>query len=96
MNRISPSPKSSTISKHLVREILCPCLLTGLLILLVESSLWGQGINPYPNAITDKLIHHETPMKPPGVNTPFLDPDLGSQMVRVTDEASDFVYAVVT
>jgi len=66
-----------------------PSLLTSLVILLVASTLWGQGIKPYPNAITDKVIHPETPMAPPPINTPFLDPDFGSQMVRATDETTN-------
>src|SRR5690242_18551846 len=46
----------------------------------------GQGIPPYSNAITDRVIRTETPMAPPPVNTVFNDPDFGSPMVRVTEE----------
>ena len=48
--------------------------------------LWAQGIQPYPNAITDRLLRAKTPMAPPPVGTVFQDPDFGSLMVRVTDE----------
>lgn len=60
----------------------------GLLIVAVSLSqhdLKAQGVQPYPQAITDRLLHLETPMPPPAVNTPFADPDFGSLMVRVTD-----------
>jgi hypothetical protein len=50
----------------------------------------AQGIQPYPNATTDRLIRSETPMSLPVVNVPFVDPDFGSRMIRVTDEASNF------
>jgi hypothetical protein len=32
------------------------------------------------------------PMAPPMVNIPFVDPDFGSQTVRVTDETSHFLH----
>jgi hypothetical protein len=84
---------SSTLFKSCFRTIYLPCVLVSLAVLLTGSSSWAQGINPYPNAITDKLIHLETAMDPPPVNVPFLDPDFGSQMVRVTDETSNFTHA---
>ena len=51
----------------------------------------GQGIQPYPNASTDRLIHQETPMLPPPANVVFTDPDFGSKMIRVTDGTTNFV-----
>jgi hypothetical protein len=51
----------------------------------------GQGIHPYPNANTDRLIHQETPMVPPPANVVFTDPDFGSKMIRVTDATTNFV-----
>jgi hypothetical protein len=62
--------------------------LTMISILATEAA--AQGRQPYPNAITDRVIHTETPMLPPPVNTPFLDPDFGSLMVRATDETTNF------
>ena len=50
----------------------------------------GQGIPPYPNALTDRLIHQETPMAPPPRNVVFADPDFGSLMVRATDSTTNF------
>jgi len=50
----------------------------------------AQGIPPYPNAITDRLIHLETPMAPPLRNVVFTDPDFGSSMVRATDATTNF------
>jgi hypothetical protein len=50
----------------------------------------AQGIQPYPNAITDRLIHLETPMAPPAKNVVFTDPDFGSSMVRATDSTTNF------
>ena len=52
----------------------------------------AQNSDPYPNAVTDRLIHPETAMVPPAVNTVFQDHDFGSSMVRVTDETSDFMH----
>jgi len=57
-------------------------------ILVVTVS--AQGVQPYPNATTDRLIRSETPMAPPSVNVPFVDPDFGSRMIRVTDATSNF------
>src|SRR5258708_5603133 len=47
---------------------------------------WAQGIQPYPDAFTDRNVHPKTSMAPPSVNTVFQDPDFGSFMVRVTDD----------
>jgi len=68
--------------------------LLGTLILLLPCAVGmsAQSREPYPNAITDRLIHLKTPMSPPAVNSPFTDPDFGSTMVRVTDRTSNFLY----
>lgn len=50
----------------------------------------AQGVQPYPDAITDRLVRLETPMAPPAVNTPFTDPDFGSLMVRATGQTTNF------
>lgn len=44
-------------------------------LLLLYATMFAQGIAPYPNAITNKLIYQETPMVPPPVNVVFNDPD---------------------
>ncbi len=51
----------------------------------------GQGIQPYPNANTDRLIHQKTPIPLPPVGVVFADPDFGSKMVRVTDANTNFL-----
>lgn len=61
--------------------------LTTLSLLTTASA---QGIQPYPNAITDRAIHPETPMAVPAINVVFNDPDFGEQMVRATDAATNF------
>ncbi|MDQ1409645.1 MAG: hypothetical protein QOD84_680 [Acidobacteriaceae bacterium] len=61
-----------------------------LVSILVPVGILAQGSPPYPNAITDRLIHQKTPMALPPVNIPFTDPDFGSTIVRVTDETSNF------
>ncbi len=53
-------------------------------------TLIAQSPQPYPNAVTDRLIHQETPMSPPPPNVVFTDPDFGSQMVRATDGTTNF------
>lgn len=50
-----------------------------------ESSSQPCGGPPNYCASTRRGIVHETPMPAPAVNTPFRDPDFGSQMLRVTD-----------
>ncbi len=52
-------------------------------LLPIHSS--AQGVQPYPNAITDRRVRTATPMTPPPVRAVFKDPDFGSLMVRVTD-----------
>src|SRR5579864_1848262 len=85
------SPDRANASPSRAMAGLARALLT-LFIVAAPIGLSGQGINPYPNANTDGLVHTKTPMAPPPVNVPFLDPDFGSQMVRVTDETSQFLY----
>lgn len=53
-------------------------------------SLHAQGVAPYPNAVTDRLIHTETPMAVPAKGVVFSDLDFGSRMVRVTDDTTNF------
>lgn len=57
--------------------------------LLICGDAHAQGVQPYPNAITDRQVHPKTPMLPSPVDTVFTDPDFGSAMVRVTDENMD-------
>jgi hypothetical protein len=63
-----------------------------LVVLVTQGRSAAQGIQPYPNAITDNQIHPKTAMMPPPVNTIFADPDFGSPMLRVTDETTDFTH----
>ncbi len=56
-----------------------------LVVPIVSMGLFAQGVEPYPNAITNREFYAQTPMAPPPVNTVFQDPDLGGTMVRVTD-----------
>jgi hypothetical protein len=63
------------------------CVLVALLVVQCGSA---QSLSPYPNAVTDRAIHLKTPMSPPTANTPFVDPDFGSRMVRATDETTDY------
>jgi hypothetical protein len=58
--------------------------------LVLVASASAQSAQPYPNAITDRLIHQETPMVPPPKNVVFTDPDFGSSMVRATDPTTNF------
>ncbi len=50
----------------------------------------AQGVQPYPSAITDRVVRTETPMSVPPVNLVFKDPDFGSMMVRVTDQTTNY------
>ncbi len=72
------------MSKRLVFTWLCCCVLANMPV-----SAIAQSIQPYPNAITDRLFHAKAPMLPPPVNKVFADPDFGSLMVRVTDQNTD-------
>jgi hypothetical protein len=49
----------------------------------------GQSHDPYPHAVTDRLIHRETPMLPPPRNVVFTDPDFGASMVRATEASTN-------
>ncbi len=55
------------------------------LLSLASGAGWAQGIQPYPNAFTDRQVHPKTAMAPPVVNTVFQDPDFGALIVRATD-----------
>jgi len=59
---------------------------------VLTSSISAQSPPPYTHAITDRLVHPETPMLPPAKNVVFTDPDFGSSMVRVTDDGSNFIH----
>jgi hypothetical protein len=50
----------------------------------------AQSSGYYPNAVTDRLIHPETPMLPPSRNVLFTDPDFLSTMVRATDATTNY------
>ena len=52
----------------------------------------AQGIQPYPNAITNRLIYQQTPLLPPPRNVVFTDPDFGSLMVRATDATKNSIF----
>jgi hypothetical protein len=60
------------------------------IIIVLASTMPAQSSNPYPHAISDRLIHRETPMKPPHRNVVFTDPDFGSSMIRATDSMTNF------
>src|SRR5438270_9448679 len=62
-------------------------------ITLPASHIFAQGVQPYPNAITDRVVRTETAMPAPPVNTIFQDPDFGSWMVRATDETTNYRHA---
>ena len=80
--RSSPGPAPLDISMTVRR---CVTLTSLCLISLASAAARAQGVQPYPNAYTDRLVHAKTPMAPPAVNTAFQDPDFGALMVRVTD-----------
>jgi hypothetical protein len=50
---------------------------------------FAQGVQPYPNAITDRVVRKETPKLAPRAKVLFKDPDLGSLMIRVTDPTTN-------
>lgn len=56
---------------------------------LCASGATAQAPAPYPNAVTDRLIHKETRIPPPPRNHVIADPDFGSLMVRASDETTD-------
>jgi hypothetical protein len=90
-NLFRPSFPSGAIDKFKL-QIGCPAVVV-VCALSLQTSLSAQGVHAYANATTDQLVHTETRMTPPPVNVRFVDPDLGSQMIRVTDETSNFVRA---
>ena len=65
------------------------CLSTSFIL---SETVSAQGRAPYPNAVTDRLVHPETPMLPPPRNVVFTDPDFGSSMVRATDATTNFIF----
>jgi hypothetical protein len=64
--------------------------LSALFTVVLASIAPAQSREPYPNAVTDQLIHPKTPMLPPLRNVVFTDPDFGSLMVRATDASTNF------
>jgi hypothetical protein len=56
--------KLSTLKFPVVCSVLITCTLA-----------WAEAVQPYPNAITDRLVRPETPMTVPPINTVFRDPD---------------------
>jgi hypothetical protein len=70
------------------KTLLAFCLI--LTTFILAKTLSAQSVDLYPNAITDRLIHQETPMAVPVKNVVFSDPDFGSSMVRVTDSTTNF------
>ena len=61
-----------------------------MIVVVFAAHVLAQGFQPYPKAITDRLIHQKSPMRPRPVNTVFKDPDFGSLMVRVTDATTNY------
>jgi hypothetical protein len=61
-------------------------LVSSCFIFVASAAAWAQGVQPYPNAFTDRAVHPKTPMAPPAINTVFQDPDFGALMVRATDD----------
>src|ERR1700722_2730099 len=55
-------------------------------IWFVSAAALSQGVQPYPDAFTDRNVHPKTSMAPPAVNTVFQDPDFGALMLRATDD----------
>ena len=66
-------------------SLLCILLTT----LTLAPAVSAQSHDPYPHAVTDRLIHLETPMLPPPRNVVFADPDFGSSIVRATDASTN-------
>jgi hypothetical protein len=61
-----------------------------LLTTVLSTQVASQSSEPYPNAVTDRAIHQETPTLPPATGVVFTDPDFGSSMVRATDAITHF------
>jgi len=66
--------------------MLCRVGFSLFVVLVASACLFAQGVQPYPEAITNRDFYPKTPMTPPAANTVFQDPDLGGTMVRITDE----------
>jgi hypothetical protein len=90
-------------SQHIVFAVTCPQELNKMLSNFMRLFFLGlyvvfdlvqllpaQGVQPYPNAITNRLIYQETPMAVPPRNVVFTDPDFSSKMVRATDPTTNF------
>ena len=74
------------MARRTLHTILCMLCTT----FVLAARILAQSPQPYPNAVTDRLIHPETPMLPPPRNVVFTDPDFGSPMVRATDATTNF------
>lgn len=70
------------------------CTLPFVLCVLFASTslLPAQSPLTYPDAVTDTAIHDKTAMSPPPRNLPFKDPDFGSDMIRATDETTNYIF----
>src|SRR5258708_18804049 len=55
------------------------------LISFASAAAWAQGVQPYPNAFTDRQVHPKTAMAPPAGNTVFQEPSFGAPRVRGTE-----------
>ena len=75
--------------KGMARNLMGRLLMT---VTILACSTSAQSPQPYPNAVTDRLIHQESPMLPPHRNVVFTDPDFGSSMIRATDETTNFIH----
>src|ERR1700676_3704188 len=84
--KLQRSHKEKPMANRTPFTIFCILLTTFTLPLTVSA----QTHDPYPHAVTDRLIHLETPMLPPPRNVVFTDPDFGSPMVRATDASPNF------
>jgi len=73
-------------------KILLVHILTCFALLGLTTKIAAQSPQPYLHAITDRLLHPETPMSPPPRNVVFTDPDFGSLMVRATDPTTNFKF----
>src|SRR6266700_7178070 len=59
-------------------------------VFILVEAVSAQSPPPYPHALTDRLIHQETPMLPSPRNVVFTDRDFGSSMIRATDATTNF------
>src|ERR1035438_1861330 len=62
----------------------CRLVFCMLVVPIVSVCLCAQGVQPYPNAVTDRQFYAKTPMAPPPANTVFQDPDRGASIDRDT------------